>query len=134
VVLLRQMPHAGGERLIERAIVSPFREHLVDGRVVDQGGPAGRSGHRHALPLHTRIEDPQDEIEDAVIATGETMSVDGDWHLMGGSGGLAKVKGGGKFTVQMTSPTDSEMKLSIRTRLRIVRPPALSNYCRPGWR
>ena len=68
VVLLRQMPHAGDERLVERAVVGPFREHLVDGRVVDQGGPVGRPGYWHALPLHTRIEDPQDQIENAVIA------------------------------------------------------------------
>ena len=68
VMLLRKMPHAGDERLIERAIVSPFREHLVDCRVVDQGGPVARSGYWHALPLHTRIEDPQDQIENAMIA------------------------------------------------------------------
>ena len=68
VVVLRQMPHAGDERLIERAIVSPFREHFVDCRVVDQGSPVGRSGYWHALPLHTSIEDPQDQIEDTVIA------------------------------------------------------------------
>src|ERR1700691_5524094 len=68
LVMLRQMPHAGDERLLERAIVSPFREHLVDRRVVDQGGPVAGSGHWQALPLHTRIEDPQDQIEDAMIA------------------------------------------------------------------
>ena len=62
------MPHAGDERLLERAIVSPFREHLVDGRVVDQGGPVGRPGYWHALPLHTRIENLQDQIENAMIA------------------------------------------------------------------
>ena len=64
----RCMPHAGDERLLERAVVSPFREHLVDDRVVDQGGPVAGSGYWQALPLHTRIEDPQDQIEDAVIA------------------------------------------------------------------
>src|ERR1700735_272772 len=32
LVMLRQMPHAGDERLLERAVISPFREHLVDGR------------------------------------------------------------------------------------------------------
>src|ERR1700735_1209977 len=37
-VMLCQMPHAGDERLLERAVVSPFREHLVDGRVVDGSG------------------------------------------------------------------------------------------------
>ena len=68
VVLLRQMPHAGDECLIERAIVGPFGEHLVDGRVVDHGGPVACLGHRQALPLHTRVEHPQDQIEDAVIA------------------------------------------------------------------
>ena len=68
MVLLREMPHAGDERLVERAIVSPFREHLIDGRVVDQRGPIVRSGDWHALPLHTRVEDPQDQIEHAVVA------------------------------------------------------------------
>ena len=43
-------------------------EPFVDGRVVDQAGPIACSGYRHALPLHTRIEDPQDQIEDAVVA------------------------------------------------------------------
>ena len=61
VALLRQIPHAGDECLIERAIVGPFCKHLVDGRVVDQGGPVTRIGYRHALPLHTRVEDPQDQ-------------------------------------------------------------------------
>src|SRR6202795_1528199 len=53
LAMLHQMPHAGDERLLERAIISPFREHLIDGRVVDQGGPVSRSGYWHALPLHT---------------------------------------------------------------------------------
>ena len=35
---------------------------------MNKGGPVGGSGYRHALPLHTRIEDPEDEIEDAMIA------------------------------------------------------------------
>src|SRR3981189_1990103 len=68
LVMLCQMPHACDERLLERAVVSPFREHLVDGRVVDQGGPGGRPGYWHALALHTRIEDPQDQIAYAIIA------------------------------------------------------------------
>jgi hypothetical protein len=29
LAMLRQMPHAGDERLLERAIVSPLREHLI---------------------------------------------------------------------------------------------------------
>src|ERR1700719_2259916 len=51
LAMLRQMPHARDERLLERAVVSPFREHLEDGRVVDQGDPAGRSGYWHRLTL-----------------------------------------------------------------------------------
>src|ERR1700735_934759 len=68
LVMLRQMPHAGDERLLERAVISPFREHLVDGRVVDPRGPVGSPGYWHALPLHTRIEDPEDQIENTMIA------------------------------------------------------------------
>ena len=68
MALLRQIPHAGDECLIERAIVGPFCKHLVNGRVVDQGGIRHLHRYRQALPLHTRVEDPQDQIEDAVIA------------------------------------------------------------------
>ncbi|OLE23850.1 MAG: hypothetical protein AUI36_33240 [Cyanobacteria bacterium 13_1_40CM_2_61_4] len=35
VLLGRQMPHTGNERLPERAIIGPFREDSVDGRVMD---------------------------------------------------------------------------------------------------
>jgi hypothetical protein len=58
VVVFRQMPHAGDKGLIERAIIGPFGEHLVDGRVVDQSGAVACPGYRQALPLHTRIEHP----------------------------------------------------------------------------
>lgn len=68
VMVLRQMPHAGDERLHERVIVSPLAEHLVDCRVVDQGASIAVSGNWRAFPLHTRIEDPQDQVEDAVVA------------------------------------------------------------------
>ena len=68
VMVLRQMPHAGDERLHERVIVSPLAEHLEDCRVVDQGGSIAVLGNRYAFPLHPRIEDPQDQVEDAVIA------------------------------------------------------------------
>jgi len=67
VILLRQMPYAGDERLIERAIIGLFGDHFVDGHVVDCGGPVACLGYRQALPLHTRIEHPQDQVEDAVI-------------------------------------------------------------------
>jgi hypothetical protein len=68
MVLLRQMPHAGDECLIERAVVRPFGERFVDCRVVDHGGPVACSGYRQAFLLHTRVDYPQDQIEDAVIA------------------------------------------------------------------
>ena len=67
-VLLRQMPHAGDEGLIKRAIVGPSGKHLVDGRVVDHGGSVICLGYWEALPLHTRIEHPEDQIKHAVIA------------------------------------------------------------------
>jgi hypothetical protein len=50
VVMLRQMPDAGDECLIERAIVGPFGEHFVDRREVDHGGPVACPGYRQALP------------------------------------------------------------------------------------
>jgi len=41
---LRQMSHAGDERLCRASRRQPISgEHLVDGRVVDQGGPVARS-------------------------------------------------------------------------------------------
>src|ERR1700722_15867455 len=86
LVMLRQMPHAGDERLLERTVVSPFREHLEDGRVVDQGGPVGRPGYWHALPLHTRIEDPQDQIENAMIAQFTFRPAAGHRKVLGGAG------------------------------------------------
>src|SRR3954451_16815699 len=67
-ILLRQISHAGDEGLIERAIIGPSGEHLVDGCVVDHGGAIVCLGYRQALPLHARIEHPEDQIEDAVIA------------------------------------------------------------------
>ena len=68
VMMLRQMSHTGDECLIERAIVRPFGEHFVDCRVVDHGGPVARPRYRQALPLHARVEQPKDQIEDAVVA------------------------------------------------------------------
>jgi hypothetical protein len=63
VVSLCQVPHAGDECLIERAIVRLFGEHFVSRRVVDDDGPVDCAGYRQALPLHTRVEQPQDQIE-----------------------------------------------------------------------
>jgi hypothetical protein len=50
----------------------PSSDHLanefVDCRVVDHGSSVACPGYRQALPLHPRVEEPQDQIEDAVIA------------------------------------------------------------------
>jgi hypothetical protein len=67
VSVVRYRNRHNGLVVAEKAVISPFREHLVDGRVVDQGGAVSRSGYWHALPLHTRIEDPQDQVENAMI-------------------------------------------------------------------
>src|SRR5262249_24548335 len=68
VLLCRQMPHTGHKRLPQRPIIRPFRKDFVDRRVVDRRCPIGVSGHRQALPLHPRVEEPQDEVKDAVVA------------------------------------------------------------------
>jgi ABC-type branched-subunit amino acid transport system ATPase component len=65
VAMHRQMPHTGNKRLFKRAIIRPFREHSVNGRVMDAGPAIAIPGHWQALPLHARIEHPQDEVEDA---------------------------------------------------------------------
>jgi hypothetical protein len=40
------------------------------------------------------------------------MTVEGEWRFAGGTGSLSKLKGGGAFKANMTSPTDSEMTWS----------------------
>ena len=65
--LCREMPHTGHKRLPERAISRPFRKCAVHIGVVDGGFAIGVCRDREALPLHPRIEHPQDEIEDPMI-------------------------------------------------------------------
>ena len=67
MAMRRQMPHTGNESLFKRAIVGPFGEDPVDGRVVDSGFAIACPGHWQALPLHACIEHPEDEVEDAMI-------------------------------------------------------------------
>jgi hypothetical protein len=45
-------------------------------------------------------------------ALNATMTVAGTWRFVGGTGTLANLSGGGIFTVQMATPTDSEMTWS----------------------
>ena len=68
VLLGRQMPHTGEERLPERPIIGPFGKDFVDGRVVDGRLALGIVRYGQALPLHPCVEDPQDEVKDPVIA------------------------------------------------------------------
>jgi hypothetical protein len=68
VLLGGEMRHTGEERLPERPIIGPFRKDAVDGRVVDGWLALGTVRDGQALPLHARIQDPQDEIEDPMIA------------------------------------------------------------------
>src|SRR5215216_4747800 len=68
LLLDREMPHTGDERLPERAIIRPFGKDFVDGRVVNGWLALGVVWNGQALPLHPRIKHPQNEVEDAVIA------------------------------------------------------------------
>ena len=68
VLFCREMRHTGHERLPERPIIGPFSKDFVDGRVVNGWFPNGVCWHRQALPLHPRVEHPQDEVKDAMIA------------------------------------------------------------------
>jgi hypothetical protein len=68
VLLCGKMSHTGDERLPQRPIVSPFGKDFVDGRRVDGRLAIGIVWYWQALPLHTCIQDPQDEVKDAMIA------------------------------------------------------------------
>ena len=68
VFLGRKMPHARNERLPERPIIRPFGKDFVDGRVVDGRLALGVLRYGDALPLHACIQDPQNEVKDAMIA------------------------------------------------------------------
>ena len=62
------MGHTGDERLLKRPIIGPFGADFVDGGVVYGRFPVGVCRHRQALPRHPRVEDPQDEMKDTMIA------------------------------------------------------------------
>ena len=44
------------------------QKDFVDGRIVDSRFPSGVCWHRQALPLHARVEHPEDQVKDAMIA------------------------------------------------------------------
>src|SRR5262245_34133615 len=63
-----QRPHTGEEGLPARAIIRPLGTNFVDGRVMNGRFAVGVVREGQALPLHPRIEHPQDEVKDAVVA------------------------------------------------------------------
>jgi hypothetical protein len=67
-VASRQMPHTGDKGMFNRAVIGPFGKDFVDGGIVDFGLAIAVFGHGQTLPLHARIEHPQDEVEEAMIA------------------------------------------------------------------
>ena len=68
VMLDREMPHTRHKGLPQRSIIGPSRKHFVDRRIVDGRLALGVVRDGQALPLHARVEHPQNEVEDAMIA------------------------------------------------------------------
>ena len=69
VLLSSEMPHTGHKRLPQRPIIGPLRKDFVDGRIVNGRFAIGLCRDGQALPLHPRIQDPEDEVKDAVISS-----------------------------------------------------------------
>jgi len=63
-----EMPYTRHKRLPERPIIGPSGKDFVDGRIVNDRRALGIVRHGQTLPLPAGVEDPQDEIEDAIIA------------------------------------------------------------------
>jgi hypothetical protein len=68
LVVVRQMSHTGDAGLCKRAVVGPPGEDFVDGRGMAGWLAVGVCGHGQTLPLHARVEHPEDEGEEAMIA------------------------------------------------------------------
>src|SRR4029450_895490 len=68
LLLTCEMPHTGHKRLPERAIIGPFSKDFVDSRIVNGRFPLRVVWNGQALPLHSGVEHPQDEVKDAIIA------------------------------------------------------------------
>ena len=68
LLLGREMPHTRHKRLPERPIIGPFRKDFVDGRIVNGRCPVSVCRYGQALPLHSGVEHPQNEVKDPVIA------------------------------------------------------------------
>jgi hypothetical protein len=68
VLLSHEMPYTREEGLPQRPIIGPFREDAVDIGVMESRLALSVCGDGEALPLHPGIEDPEDEVKDAMIA------------------------------------------------------------------
>ncbi len=68
LVVVRQMLHTGDEGLLKGAVIRPLGKDFVDRRVVDGRLAMGVCRYGQAFPLHARVEHPQDQVEDAMIA------------------------------------------------------------------
>ena len=66
--LCREMPHTRHKRLPERPVIGPFGKDFVNGRVMNSRFAVGILWYGQALPLHPRVEHPEDEVKDPVIA------------------------------------------------------------------
>jgi hypothetical protein len=68
LIVLRQMSDTGDKGGGNGAIITPLGEHFVARGVVDFSLAVTIGGDGQGLPLHTGVEDPQDEVEEAMIA------------------------------------------------------------------
>src|SRR4029450_5469342 len=68
LLLDREMPYTRHKCLPQRAIIGPSRKDFVHGRIVNGRCPMSVCRHGQALPLHSGVEHPQNEIKDPVIA------------------------------------------------------------------
>ena len=66
--LRREMPPTGHKRLPQRPGIGPCGKGPVDGGVVDGGCSIGVWRDGEPLPLHPRVEHPQDQVNKPMIA------------------------------------------------------------------
>jgi len=67
VVVLLEMCDRGNEGALERTVIRPPGEELVDDRVMKLSMPLGILYDGQLLPLHTRVEHRQNVVEDPLI-------------------------------------------------------------------
>jgi hypothetical protein len=68
LLLVREMGYTGDERLLERPIIGPFGKRSVNVDVVNVRPASGTFRDWQALPRHPRIQHPQNEVKEAMIA------------------------------------------------------------------